>query len=78
MALITLPKKKLEHELLQEIRATANCEDIHEIEIARIEDSRFGMNWAVSHIEHGKGGVAVAIEAAFLAERKLWDLYSLE
>jgi hypothetical protein len=78
MARTPLPKIRLEHLLLLEVRTRPGCQNVKEIEVDRMDDPRFEENWKVGRICYGSASLAVAQDAAFVAQDKLRHRYSLE
>jgi hypothetical protein len=71
-------KNALEHMLLTEIRAHAGCEDVIAVEVERIADRRFEVNWKIGSIGYGTRGLELANRAAEHAQHKLQHRFILE
>jgi hypothetical protein len=63
--------------VLAEIRQHRGGEDVAEISIYEIADSRAGQNWSVSIVKPGRGGPGAASRAAIDTIRELGQRYDL-
>jgi hypothetical protein len=78
MGRVCLRKEKLEVLLLEEVRAREGCEDVCRIDVDRFDDPRFDSNWKVGGIGYGRCSLSAALDAAYFAQSKLRECYSLE
>lgn len=75
---VVVAKSALEHMLLTEIRSHAGCEDVIAVEVERLADRRFDVNWKIGSIGYGARGSELANRAAEHAQHKLQNRFILE